>query len=278
MKLRITSDWQLEHLVNKFHKLPRLIDKILLPPLPDDHKTVLIIAGDLGELKYPKILRRAIDHLADRFFFILWVVGNHEYYGGDLRDGVVEVHELVKHHRNVIVDNFEKIPFNMLGDKRMNDIWLCTLWTDFRNGNPQLMLRASDKMNDYCKIRGLFDGECPFTGHLQRERLTPETVLTVHNFMRNELLKGVAPGDVIVSHHAPSFQSISEKYRTDPDNAFYASNMDHLIEQLNPALWIHGHVDEPVDYTIGNCRVIANPRGAEGYHSKKYNPALVIEV
>jgi hypothetical protein len=55
-------------------------------------------------------------------------------------------------------------------------------------------------------------------------------------------------------------------------------------------LWVHGHVHDSFDYTVGKCRVIANPRGyarnrlyAETpgqivWENPAFDPALVIEA
>ncbi len=67
---------------------------------------------------------------------------------------------------------------------------------------------------------------------------------------------------VVVTHHAPHPQSV-EPYRAAPlpdwAPGFYGSDLTWLIERHRPDLWIHGHVHVPVDYQVGETRVVSNP-------------------
>jgi hypothetical protein len=52
---------------------------------------------------------------------------------------------------------------------------------------------------------------------------------------------------------------------------------------LNPVLWIHGHVHGSFDYYVGDVRVIANPRGyafklTEKSENELFDLSLTIEV
>ena len=42
-------------------------------------------------------------------------------------------------------------------------------------------------------------------------------------------------------------------------------DLDALIEDCGPTLWIHGHVHDSFEYTIGRTTVTCNPRGYLGY-------------
>jgi hypothetical protein len=43
-------------------------------------------------------------------------------------------------------------------------------------------------------------------------------------------------------------------------NLAFASNLDFLIHPP-VSLWIHGHQHDSADYTLGDTRVVCNPRG-----------------
>lgn len=226
------------------------------------------MAGDIGSLHKPKCLVKAIDHVAPRFKHVIYVAGNHEFYNGSLKGGVVEINNLIKHHPNIIFDNFEKIPFEFLGSSnKINNIWMATLWTDYRNGNPIEMQACEGVMNDHNHIQG-------FAGR----PATAQDFLEIHNCMREQLFEGLKFGDVVITHHLPSYQSVAPKYKGDPYNGAYASELSHLIEEKAPRLFIHGHTHESCDYMIGRTRVICNPRGYYMDINKKYIPDLVIEV
>ena len=232
MKLRILSDIHSEFLADRQHKIPKILDKTILPELPDDKDTVLIIAGDLGSMNYPTALVKTVDHIAPRFKHVVYVAGNHEYYGTDLQDGVKEIHDKIKHHDNVIFDNFEKIPFAYLGDAgSQNNLWMATLWSDYNKRNALSMLWSQDGMTDHNQIKGLDT----------KSKVRAEELLLVHDYMVEQLVDGVQLGDVVVTHHAPSFLSVPEEYRGDKLNGSFASELSDLIQDLMPALWVHGH-------------------------------------
>ena len=82
---------------------------------------------------------------------------------------------------------------------------------------------------------------------------------------------------IVMTHHAPSYQSVAGQYRGDLLNAAYANRLDALVEKVD--LWVHGHTHHSFDYRIGKGRVVCNPRG---YYprdlNKDFNPHLLVTV
>jgi Icc-related predicted phosphoesterase len=82
-----------------------------------------------------------------------------------------------------------------------------------------------------------------------------------------------------MTHHAPSRRSVSAAFSADPISAAYASDLEPLIERMQPQLWVHGHIHSSSDYLIGATRVICNPRGYVPMQlNSDFDPALVIEL
>lgn len=83
---------------------------------------------------------------------------------------------------------------------------------------------------------------------------------SIHKNQKRFLLESGA--DIIISHHAPSWQSVSPNYYGDPLNCAFLNNMDDEILALKkpPQIWIHGHIHTSHDYLIGNTRIICHPR------------------
>ncbi|HEX7580609.1 MAG TPA: metallophosphoesterase, partial [Thermoanaerobaculia bacterium] len=81
---------------------------------------------------------------------------------------------------------------------------------------------------------------------------------------------------VVVTHHAPSPQSVAPHFTGDPLSPSFASDLTGLIERTRPALWIHGHTHHPVDYQVGATRVLSNQWG----YPKESLPmsAVVVEI
>ena len=74
-----------------------------------------------------------------------------------------------------------------------------------------------------------------------------------------------------MTHFAPSLRSLPVGGREDDAAGYYASNLEALILDLRPAVWVHGHIHTACDYRIGQTRIVCNPAGYDG---KGHNPAL----
>jgi Icc-related predicted phosphoesterase len=99
-----------------------------------------------------------------------------------------------------------------------------------------------------------------------------------HFHALKDALKGdLVPGDIVVTHHAPSLGSLDPKWAGNPANHWFITPMDELILAKKPALWVHGHVHTGFDYKLGDTRVVCNPRGYPG-EGVKFNPQLLVEV
>jgi predicted phosphodiesterase len=240
MKLRILSDLHLEF-------------QDWTPPPADCDLVVLagdIATGDAGM------------QWAERTFStpVVYVPGNHEFYGRDFDE------PRFQHGDVALLQGGE---LNLPGVRILG----ATLWTDFAIcGNPDdAMTRAAGVMYDYRGIRR--------AGRMLR----PADTLVRHRIERMWLGEALArPYDgktVVVSHHCPSAGSIPDRFRGNPVNGAFASDLAELAEQAD--LWVHGHTHTSFDYRIGKCRVVCNPRGYPvngGNENADFNPTLVVEI
>jgi Icc-related predicted phosphoesterase len=113
--------------------------------------------------------------------------------------------------------------------------------------------------------------------------LLPTDTVRLHRasvaFLHKELSRPFDGATVIVTHHAPSPRSIASRFCGDPLNSAFASNLDPLISRHEPSLWIHGHMHDSFDYTIGRTRVVCNPRGYfPDQLNSQFDPTFVVEV
>jgi hypothetical protein len=78
---------------------------------------------------------------------------------------------------------------------------------------------------------------------------------------------------VIVGHHSPSHLSIHEKYKgQDLMNGGYHSDLsEFILDHPQVKLWTHGHTHDPFDYTVGETRIVCNPRGYGGWDENADN-------
>ena len=204
---------------------------------------VLVLAGDIdikGRVDW-------INSIASKFNHVIYVLGNHEFYNGAMdsiyrktREGLVDNVHLLENESVTIAG----VTFHG-----------ATLWSDFLNGNPMSYLQCDQAINDYRLIRA-GDG---------KHRFKPQIAHSLHNISKVFLQENVKEGDVVVTHMAPSLLSIHEKYKNDMNiNGSYASDLSELILDTKPELWFHGHVHTSFDYTVGNTRILCNPRGYVG--------------
>ena len=133
-----------------------------------------------------------------------------------------------------------------------------TLWTDFASGRQ--MRRCQRMMSDFDVI---------FDGH--SGSITPEVILKEHqdtmDWLATQIMRHPHKGPtVVITHHAPSYQSQHPRFAGSPISGGFCSNQEHRIQRWNaaglaPDLWIHGHVHDPMDYRIGQTRILCNPWG-----------------
>ncbi len=265
MKLRIISDLHCEHWGVKGRPQKALgVLKNILPPLETDKESILILAGDTGDLSDLDTYRTILKELSSRFKDVLWVAGNHEWYCGDFTKDQATYKSLL--------EEFPNIKFNYREDLEGITFLLTTLWTGFDNGSPLEMTSAQFGMNDY---KWITNG---------KENLTPYDTLKEHNYSKFVLTEGLFKAEkdqrkvIIVTHHCPSLKSLSPKFKGGPLDHSFASNLEGLMEEFNPLIWVHGHVHQPEDYKVHNTRVLCNPYGYHTYERTGFKRNLVIEV
>lgn len=231
---------------------------------------VVVLAGDIDKGV------KAVEWAAQTFagIQVIYVAGNHEYYGHKIDTMPAKIEAACAE-----TDNVEF--FNGKSCIVIDDVLFCgaTLWTDFRlfgdEHREHAMIACQHGMNDYHQIRVASRGYGKFT-------VTDSAGLHLAHLSH---ITGHLNGEwnrkrVVISHMAPSMQSVPEMYKSHLLSAAYASNLDALAEKAD--LWIHGHTHTSMDYNIGKCRVIANPCGYRfkdgGNENLTFNPNLIIEI
>jgi Icc-related predicted phosphoesterase len=233
---------------------------------------VLVVAGDL----VPR-MERGVAWLRARVTDrpVVYVPGNHEFYGTDL-DKTVDEARVAAAGTNVHILQNDTI--HLSGVRFIG----ATLWTDFNLfGNPHVAMNAASvAMTDFHRIRK--------SNHQQR--LRPIDTLARHTesraFVAAQLAKPSPEKRVVVTHHAPLGGARRPGYEKDIISAAYTSSLEYLIANSTADLWIYGHVHISDDRTIGATRIVSNakeygpypPMGLPTWDNPDFDPRFVVEV
>jgi len=233
---------------------------------PDTRADIIVLAGDIHSSTRGVAWARRHFPLMP----ILYVPGNHEFYGRDMEG---TLWDLQNAGRRFGVDVLQGRGVVIGGVRFLG----ATLWTDFAlHGADDLSLRramrdAKNGMSDFSVIRngarGLFRPEHAQAMHCEQVC-----------WMRERLADEFPGPTVIITHHLPHPRSIHRKYWGSALNPSFASDLSHL---MGPpvALWIHGHTHDSCDYVESGTRVVCNPRGYAPFElNAAFDPILTVEV
>jgi predicted phosphodiesterase len=259
-------------------------------PQPAPGADVLVLAGDIGSYQTNSSLTQlgiadfGLQRFANWPCPVVFVPGNHEYDGQEFDEAHARLQDVCKRlgliwlEREVAV--IEGVRF--VG---------CTLWADFdaltsttaastsAATHPVTIgqqLEARDKAfraaNYALKRNHALRAGQPMLADAVRE-----LGLQSQAWLRNALSTPFGGTTVVVTHFAPSLRSADPRYGVSPGTAGFCNALDDLLPQAQ--LWLHGHLHCPVDYTVGDCRVVANPLGYARKNEQLYfKPQSCISV
>jgi Icc-related predicted phosphoesterase len=254
VKVHVVSDIHLE-----FTGMECALDVVAM-----HERDFLIVAGDLAEGL------RGEEWLVDQCSYspVVYVTGNHEYYGHDIDDIDKRFRQLAKKIPNFYF--LQKDVIELLGLR----IAGCTLWTDMQGLSGWERRQVEKSMTDFC-------GAITKRG----TRLTADIAAGVNMDHRNWLMQQ-NDLDIVVTHHAPTWQSVTDYWRKHGPllNPAFAGTSDDIIDALSPTYWIHGHMHSFLRYwhegKVGGTQVLCNPRGYGGSYQERtgFNDSLIIKL
>lgn len=267
MKLHVLSDLHIEFLPFD-------------PPAVDCD--VVVLGGDIG------VGTKGLDWAGEAFRRkdVIYLAGNHEFYGGNLTRVARELRARAFAMPNVTyLDNDEVV----IGGVRFLGT---TLWTDFElfGSGPAAYQRAlreaKNSISDF--IRNIRYGTNFFT---------PAQSIELHKasaaWLEKKLAEPFPDKTVVVTHHCPGWGSVAPQFKNDWVTPAFASDLDRLMGPPVSA-WIHGHTHTSFDYERSGTRVICNPRGycyafknpsehgvqqtVKYENHQEFDPGLVVEI
>ena len=232
----------------------------------------IIAAGDIAPANKPWLLSEAVEQWRAAEH-ILYVPGNHEFFGSDIDEGGQILAGQCRIHGVTLLDRAAVT----IGGVRFIG---ATLWTDFLlNGIPgePAAHRSGKEIDDFDGkiLHRAGTGRFTTYGSARRHALD-------RAFIERELAAADKAGTtaVVITHHAPTPRSIAPRWRKHALNPAFASDLERLIGRYQPPLWVHGHMHDPVDVAIGETRVLCNPAGynAAANERRGYDPQLCVEI
>ena len=240
----------------------------------EENADVLILSGDICTAKGFKggphqrvMVKDFFRRCSFQFPHIVYIMGNHEHYDFDIAKTYdklrVELAELSNIHL-LEKETWEHDGVTFVGG---------TLWTDMNKSDSLTLWHCGRAMNDFQVIK---NGHRGISGGGYASRWSTEDSVEDHKKMLeyiNIVTQDVTKKCVVVTHHAPTALSIGVQFKDDflMNGAFHSDLTDFIVDRPQIKLWTHGHMHNVSDYTIGETRVVCNPRGYIGYEKRANN-------
>jgi predicted phosphodiesterase len=200
---------------------------------------------------------------------VLYVAGNHEFYGHALPDLTAELRGAAHGSSIHVLENDEVVldGVRFLG---------CTLWSDFEFDGAEhreLAMRVCERaVTDYRLIR-----------HGAEDRpLRAADTRALHLSSRRWLEQRLAePHDgptVVITHHSPYIQWRPAEIALRLVAGAFVSDLAALMGGERAAAWIYGHTHRVTDRNVDGTRLLSNPRGYPDELVAGFDAGLVIEI
>lgn len=243
MRLQIISDLHME-----FGRIDSLYEKMC-----ECKSDVLVLAGDISSSNEIFETLNTIQHDCGKP--IIFVIGNHEYYGRSRKNLDIEMMTMKDVNPNIhilIEDSVQIGDVCFIGS---------TGWWDGSGGHIGMTVKHG--LNDFRYIYDLMD-EGNLDGIVWGRKSK--------TFLSNKLFKMRAEEKktklCVITHHFPHHRSINPRYAGSPLNACFYNAWEWMFERYHPELWIHGHTHDSFDYIVEDkSRVVCNPQGYPSQHS-----------
>lgn len=234
---------------------------------PDTDADVVILAGDIARPQEAMAWASGFSQP------VLYVAGNHEFYGGSLDGTLRELKRLGIGTGVQVLDCEETV----IGGVRFLG---ATLWSDFKlfgeAQREQAIAQALILVRDYSRIQ-IDEAHDDLFSPDESIRLFARHVA----WLQARLNEPFAGPTVVITHHAPSRRSLHPRFANSLLSACFVSDAEYLLGRDRVDLWVHGHTHDSFDYAVNGTRVLCNPRGyARGdiNGNAAFDAALIVDV
>lgn len=217
----------------------------------------LLMLGDITPFCRTEEYERYIADVSRRVKRVLMVTGNHEYYKSykypkySAEEANFFMKEIVSKYPNVKLLDNEIVEID--GQRFIGG----TMWYNERRR---------------------FDGKRVHVDDIDIVGLEP-WVFFQHAGFIDLIKRELRPGDIVLTHHAPSSRSSEEKYKHSAMQSCFVHPLDDLIMERKPKFWFHGHLHCSSGYYLGETYVVCNPYGYESFAvNMRFDRGLKFEI
>lgn len=240
MKIHLASDVHIEHGCAK---------------LPQVGSDVVVLAGDVGLLHREQSLLNYLFKILNTTNNVVWVLGNHEFYGLDYHAGLDIANTIAENLGIHLLDvAFDRPSVEIDGVK----FWGSTLWSDVKGGDYFVKQQVRRRVNDFYAIK-----------HFKIDDMCEVNARTAEQID--------LAADVIITHFPPV--KIPDRFGFSVlSYYFYNHSMQEKLCNSKAKYWMFGHTHESYYDTIcSDTILLSNPQAYDYVHSQ-YDPYLLIEV
>jgi len=231
MKIAYGSDFHFE-----FHDEQKMIS-IIDSWVFDIDTDLLVIAGDL-DVSAKRIMYaiKIINNTHD--IPILYVPGNHDYYGSSFYFENMDFQKFGLHD--------ERYDLLINDCVKKDNITFCGCMGNIDGSWEEITMWKHGALNDFHQISDFHD-------HVMYGKSEYKTL--------DENMSKTVGKLIVVTHTMPSPACVSERFKGDYLNPCFANDWSDLILNHRPMIWICGHTHDEIDMWIDNTKVVANPYG-----------------
>lgn len=205
----------------------------------DEHYRVLAACGDICCIDQMTVY---LDKVSSLYDYVLFVPGNHEYYGQEMLS--------INRELDSIHDNYSNVHIFTPSNERLllrEDLLIhgSTLWADVYEGcrvnSEKTPISIDDRLLAYSDMNQLYDYSV--------QRLNG----TIDIARRRSL------DTVVLTHHAPSL-TVKNIYHSN-DHCGYVSDLSYLI--ADPIIaWVYGHTHLNITSTVNDVLITSSQWGS----------------
>lgn len=224
---------------------------------------ILVLAGDIGYLGEASYINHPFwDWASSNFQRVIVIPGNHELYNS------FDINDLHNDWRLEIRNNVECVYNKMVAIDETTDLIATTLWA---NIHPDEAHFAERGVNDFHRIK---NGE----RRLSWDRFNDEHS-RCRQFLEQSLAQSKAENIIVVSHHVPSFELMSQEFSGSPLNGAFTVELGNVISNSRIKYWIYGHSHRNINKKIGSTQCLSNQLGyvSHGEH-RSFRPDAIINL